>query len=142
MLTEDLDKMWERIFNYPRKLWSGRIEKGYWLILFILLVGGIFALSWWKDGPVGGFTFTLVLVMIWNIAITKGLLKQSERASKQSRNAFLTDVVLRVMLPLSKDPKDAQIHGIRHVLDCIEPGLGGELKKLFETFVQKAAKKR
>lgn len=79
MPTKDIHKMREEIFNYFQRFLSGKIENRDWLISLILF-GSIFVFSWWKGGPVGGFTFILAIATIWNIRITWGLLKQSRDA--------------------------------------------------------------
>ncbi len=76
--------MSEKIVNYFQRVLSGKIEKRDWLITLILF-SSIFTLSYWKGGPVGGFTFILAVATIWNIRITQGLLKQSKEAVEQSR---------------------------------------------------------
>jgi len=43
------------------------------------------------------FTGLLVFATIWNVKITKKLLKHSEAASKQSRAAFLGDMVVKTL---------------------------------------------
>lgn len=56
----------------------------------------IFILSVRFGGVIGAFTFILAVATIWNIRITRGLLKESERVSRQSRDTFLADMVLRI----------------------------------------------
>jgi len=92
MSTKDIHNMREEIFNYFQRFLSGKTEKGDWLISLILC-SGIFVLSWWFGGPVGGFTFILAVATIRNGKITQGLLKRSEEAFEQSRISFLTDII-------------------------------------------------
>ena len=96
MSAKNVRNIWERIFSYFERLLKGKMRKGDWVILLILL-GVIFAPTLWFGGPVGGFTFVLAIATIWNVKITKKLLKQSEAASKQSRAAFLGDMVVKAL---------------------------------------------
>jgi len=98
------------------------------------------------------FTVVLAVATIAYVVISAFILKslnkqvkELKKEVKQSRNVFLTDVVLRVIQMTATQTGEvtrSYIHGLRHVLDSIEPKLGHELVNLFETFVQKAAKKR
>ena len=88
--------MSEKIVNYFQRILSGKMEKGDWLISVILFVS-IFMLSWWFGGPVGGFTFVLVIVTLWNAKITQGLLKQSEEASKQAKRALESSIFREIV---------------------------------------------
>ena len=81
--------MSEKIVNYFQRILSGKMEKGDWLISLILF-GSIFVLSWWKGGPIGGFTFILAVATIWNIRITQGLLRRSE-------TSFAIDTIERMI---------------------------------------------
>lgn len=96
MSAKNVRNIWERIFSYFEGLLKGKTRKGDWVILLILL-GVIFALALWYGGPVGGFTFVLAVATIWNVKITQGLLRRSEEASRQSRAAFLADMVVKAL---------------------------------------------
>lgn len=72
----------------------GKISKRDLLIYGLII---IFVLSVGLGGVIGAFTFVLAVATIWNVKITKKLLKQSEAASKQSRAAFLGDMIVKTL---------------------------------------------
>ncbi len=65
--------------------------------LFIYVFIGIFIISVYFGKVIGGFTFVLVLVTLWNTTITRGLLRRSEVAFEQSKVAFLVDIIDRTI---------------------------------------------
>ncbi len=71
----------------------GKISKRDLLIYSLII---IFILSVRFGGVIGAFTFILAVATIWNIWITRGLLKESERVARQSRDMFLADMVVRI----------------------------------------------
>lgn len=72
---------------------GGKISKRDLLIYSLII---IFILSVWFGGVIGAFTFILAVATIWNIWITQGLLKESKRVSRQSRDIFFADMVVRI----------------------------------------------
>ena len=73
--------------------------------LLIYVVVGIFIMSVYFGGILGGFTFVLVLVTLWNTTITRGLLRRSAEAFEQSRITFLIDIIDRTVEHLEKLPE-------------------------------------
>ena len=88
----------------------GKISKRD-LLIYVLV--GIFIISVYFGGILGGFTFVLVLVTLWNTRITQGLLKQSRETFEQSKIGFLVDMIDRTIehvekLPEHEFPKQAR----------------------------------
>ncbi len=73
--------------------------------LLIYACVGIFVLSVYFGKVIGGFTFMLVLVTLWNATTTRGLLKRSTETFEQSRVAFLVDIIDRTIEYLERLPK-------------------------------------
>ena len=73
---------------------GGKVSKRD-LIVYICI--GIFLVSVYFGKVIGGFTFALVLVTIWNVRITQGLLRRSEKAFEQSRITSLIDITDRTI---------------------------------------------
>ncbi len=73
--------------------------------LLIYVFVGIFIVSVYFGKVIGGFTFVLVLVTLWNTTITRGLLRRSAEAFEQSRITFLIDIIDRTIEHLEKLPE-------------------------------------
>ena len=73
---------------------GGKVSKRDLLIYTCI---GIFIVSVYFGKVIGGFTFVLILVTLWNTIITRGLLRRSGEAFKQSRIAFLVDIIDRTI---------------------------------------------
>jgi len=135
MLTKDIHNMRGKISNYFQRVLSGRMEKGDWIILAILfgVFSSIFGLSWWKGGPVGGFTFILAVVTIWNITITQGLLKQSKEAGLFN---YATNYLVSFSKGLEKDKsRGFYTRKIRRIIyDALEDLLSPETTKKIKEF--------
>ncbi len=80
---------------------GGKVSKRD-LIIYICI--GIFIVSVYFGKVIGGFTFVLVLVTLWNARITQGLLKRSAETFEQSRISFLVDIVHRTIEYVEKVP--------------------------------------
>ena len=78
---------------------GGKVSKRDLLIYACI---GIFVLSVYFGKVLGGFTFMLVLVTLWNTIITRGLLKRSTEAFEQTRISFLVDIIDRTIEHLEK----------------------------------------
>lgn len=92
-----LDYLYEKLAWLGSKIETlsrGKISKKDLLIYSLII---IFILSVYFGGVLGGFTFILVLVTLWNTTITRGLLRRSKEAFKQSRIAFLVDIIDRTI---------------------------------------------
>lgn len=89
---------------------GGKISKRDLLIYSVII---IFILSVWFGGVIGAFTFILAVATIWNIWITQGLLKESKRVSRQSRDIFFADMVVRISQYIAKlyDKKGLTVSG-------------------------------
>lgn len=66
----------------------------YFVTWFI--VSGLYALIT-ANWVIAAFSIVLATATIWNIFISSRLLKESKTASKQSRAAFLADIVVRTL---------------------------------------------
>ena len=100
------------------------------------------------------FTVVLALTTIAYTTISVFMLNSLRKQLKQSRDAFLTDIVLKVMLPFWQGlketmPRNATTgvtiekglqHGLYHSLMGIDEKLAKDLKESIETFTGKAAK--
>ncbi len=65
--------------------------------LLIYVFVGIFIVSVYFGKVIGGFTFVLVLVTLWNATITQGLLKRSKEASKQAKRALENSIFREIV---------------------------------------------
>lgn len=129
----------------------GKISKRDLLIYGLII---IFILSVGLGGVIGAFTFVLAVATIWNIWITRGLLKESERVSRQSRDMFLADMVVRISqytveLFHRKGPDTSEKlkglvdalktlpyqEALEGALDSIDKGLSKRFMCIWESFV-------
>lgn len=97
-----LDYLYKKLYwlgNKIEALSRGKMSKRDLLIYSFIV---IFIVSVYFGKIIGGFTFVLAVATIWNIWITRGLLKQSERVSRQSRDMFLADMVVRISQYISE----------------------------------------
>ena len=92
---------------------GGKVNKRD-LIIYICI--GIFIVSVYFGKVIGGFTFVLILVTLWNTRITQGLLKRSGETFEQSRISFLVDIVDRTIEHVENLPKDAFPEQARYVM--------------------------
>ncbi len=100
-----LDYLYKKLYRLGNKieaLSKGKISKRD---LLIYVFAGIFIVSVYFGKVIGGFTFVLVLVTLWNTRITQDLLKRSTETFEHSRISFLVDIVDRTIEHVENIPK-------------------------------------
>ena len=118
------------------------------LLIYSVII--IFIVSVRFGGVIGAFTFVLAAATIWNAKITRDLLKQSEKAFKQSRRALENDVFRNIVFstsqlnaqlriagfPLKKRPKYIEnfAAGMLATLQSTDPSLFEKISKAIENW--------